>query len=107
MRGIDLRRGDLLPSLSLMSTGEESLAEKAIGVVNDTLVNEFELERAQIVPEARMREDLGLDSLDAVDLIVALEKALSVQIPEDVARQMRTVGDVYAYIRQTAGGGAS
>jgi len=49
-----------------------------------------------------MREDLGLDSLDAVDLIVALEKALRVQIPETVAREMRTVGDVHEYIRRVA-----
>jgi acyl carrier protein len=49
-----------------------------------------------------MREDLGLDSLDAVDLIVALEKALRAQIPEAVAREMRTVGDVHEYIRRIA-----
>jgi acyl carrier protein len=45
----------------------------------------------------------GLDSLDAVDLVVALEKALRVQIPETVAREMRTVGDVHEYIRGVAG----
>ncbi len=49
-----------------------------------------------------LREDLGLDSLDAVDLIVAMEKALAVHIPEDVARKMRTVGDIHAYIREVA-----
>lgn len=81
---------------------EKTKAEMAISIVNDTLVNEFELDRAKISAEARMREDLGLDSLDAVDLIVALEKALSVQIPEDVARQMRTVGDIYGYIQKNA-----
>ena len=81
---------------------ETSKAHPAIKIVDDTLVNEFELDRAKISPEARMREDLGLDSLDAVDLIVALEKALQVQIPEEVARQMRTVGDIYGYIQKNA-----
>ncbi len=81
---------------------EISAAEQAIKIVNDTLVSEFELEPAKLTPEARMREDLGLDSLDAVDLIVALEKALNVQIPEDVARQMRTISDIHGYIQKMA-----
>ena len=81
---------------------EKTMAEQAIQVVNDTLVKEFELDSSKITPEARMREDLGLDSLDAVDLIVALEKALKVEIPEEVARQMRTVGDIHAYIKEKA-----
>jgi acyl carrier protein len=79
---------------------ETSPTEHAIQVLQDTLVAEFEIDPASIKPEARMREDLGLDSLDAVDLIVALEKQLHVQIPEDLARQMRTVGDVHDYLRK-------
>lgn len=77
-------------------------ADRAIQILQETLVSEFELDPASIKPEARMREDLGLDSLDAVDLIVALEKQLHVQIPEDLARQMKTVGDVHAYLRKAA-----
>src|SRR5712692_4207135 len=80
-------------------------AEKAIQIVNQTLLKEFELEPAALVPEARMREDLGLDSLEAVDLIVALEKALKVQIPETVAREMRTVGDAHRDATGPAGVG--
>jgi acyl carrier protein len=81
---------------------DTSAAEQAIKIVNDTLISEFELEASKITPEARMREDLGLDSLDAVDLIVALEKALNVRIPEDVARQMRTIADIHGYIQKVA-----
>lgn len=81
---------------------EPLTAEKAIQIVDQTLVNEFELERSSLHPQARMREDLGLDSLDAVDLIVALEKALRVQIPESIAREIRTVGDVHEYVRRVA-----
>jgi acyl carrier protein len=80
-------------------------ADQAIQLVDQTLVNEFEIEPSRVHPQARMREDLGLDSLDAVDLIVALEKALRLQIPEAVAREMRTVGDVHEYIRRVAGKG--
>lgn len=76
--------------------------EKVRKLVRDTLVSEFELEAEKVVPEARLREELGLDSLDGVDLIVALEKALGVQIPETDARQMRTVADIYAFIEKVA-----
>jgi acyl carrier protein len=75
------------------------LATRAIRIVDETLLNEFELQPSLIVPEARMREDLGLDSLDTVDLIVAIEKAFHVRVPEERAREMRTVGDVYDYVR--------
>ena len=85
---------------------ESTQAEKARTVVTETLVSEFELEREKIVPAARLREDLGLDSLDGVDLIVALEKSLSVRIPENDARQMRTVGDIHAFIDKAIAAGA-
>ncbi len=77
---------------------DPSKSQLAQKIVIDTLSSEFELEREKIVPEARLRDDLGLDSLDGVDLIVALEKALSVQIPETDARQMRTVADIFVFI---------
>ncbi len=81
---------------------ETPSTESVRKIVVDTLVSEFELEREKIVPTARLREDLGLDSLDGVDLIVALEKALSVQIPETDARQIRTVHDIFAFIDKQA-----
>jgi len=73
-------------------------AEQATKTVNDILATEFEVERAAIVPTAHLREDLGLDSLDSVDFVVALEKALGHAVPEEAARKMRTVADVYAYV---------
>lgn len=85
---------------------EPALAEKVRTVVTETLVSEFELEKEKIVPGARLREDLGLDSLDGVDLIVALEKSLNVRIPENDARQMRTVGDIHAFIDKAIAAGS-
>lgn len=82
--------------------GEPQTLEEVRRIVKDTLVSEFELEAQAVVPEARLREELGLDSLDGVDLIVALEKALKVQIPETDARQMRTVGDIFAFVEKIA-----
>ncbi|MBK7864849.1 MAG: acyl carrier protein [Archangiaceae bacterium] len=85
---------------------EPNVAEKVRKVVTETLVSEFELEPEKIVPAARLREDLGLDSLDGVDLIVALEKSLNVRIPENDARQMRTVGDIHAFIDKAVAAGS-
>ena len=77
---------------------DSSRAQNAQQIVIETLVSEFELDRAKIVTTARLREDLGLDSLDGVDLIVALERAFQVQIPETDARQMRTVADIFGFL---------
>ncbi len=85
---------------------DANLAEKVRQVVTDTLVSEFELEATRIVPAAKLREDLGLDSLDGVDLIVALEKSLNVRIPEADARQMRTVADIHTFIDKAVAAGS-
>jgi acyl carrier protein len=66
--------------------------------VNKILEEAFELTPDKLVPEANLRDELGLDSLDGVDLIVALEKAFQVKIKEVEARQIDTVGKIYAKI---------
>lgn len=68
--------------------------------VNELLVQEFELDPDQIVPEARLQEDLELDSLDALDLIVLLEKEFGVKISDKDLLDLNTVGEVHGYIRQ-------
>jgi acyl carrier protein len=70
--------------------------------VNEVLEGEFELEAERITPEAHLFKDLGLDSLDAVDLIAALEAAFGHRVQEEEARKVRTVGDVYTLIENTA-----
>lgn len=67
------------------------------------LVEEFELEPEAVVPDARLREDLDLDSLDGVDLVVALEKAFDFRIDGKVVTEMKTVGDLHAYVRDHFG----
>lgn len=77
--------------------------EEIIEKVDSILIEEFELEEDAVVPEASLREDLDLDSLDAVDLIVALEKAFGFRIDEKVVVDMKTVGDIHGYIRDHFG----
>ena len=63
--------------------------------VDRIMIEEFEVEPESLVSDASLVEDLDLDSLDGVDLVVALEKAFSCRIPEEEARGIRTLGDIY------------
>ncbi len=67
--------------------------------VVDILAEEFELEEERIVPEATLYEDLGLDSLDAVDMVVVLEKKFNIRLEDENAmRSLRTVGDLLDFL---------
>jgi acyl carrier protein len=69
-----------------------------IEIVNRVLAEEFEIDPGLLKPEALLYEDIGLDSLDAVDLIVMVDKELGVKIKEEDAREIRTLEDVYQVI---------
>lgn len=57
----------------------------------------------EVTPEASFIDDLGADSLDTVELIMALEEEFNVEIPDEDAEKMTTVGDAINYISQKAG----
>ncbi|MDR1947285.1 MAG: phosphopantetheine-binding protein [Desulfovibrio sp.] len=72
---------------------------QVIETADKALAEEFELDVERFTPEARFREDLDLDSLDAVDMVVVLEKTFQIKIGRDPAvMQIRTVGDMHRYI---------
>jgi acyl carrier protein len=62
--------------------------------VIDILVTTFDLERATVAPEARLAEDLDLDSIDALDMVVELQSLVSGRLDERELKGLRTVGDV-------------
>lgn len=66
-----------------------------VPLVNQIMIDEFEVEPDAIHIEALLGDDLGLDSLDGVDLVVALEKTFKCRIPEEEARGIRTMRDIY------------
>ena len=68
--------------------------EDVLGRVNDVLAGEFEVDRAKLVPEARLFEDLDLDSIDAVDLVVRLQQQTSLKVKAEDFKAIRTLGDV-------------
>jgi len=60
------------------------------------MAEEFELEPESLQPDATLYEDLGLDSLDAVDMVVAMEKAFGMKMAdEEAVRAVRTLGDLF------------
>ncbi|MBP1590023.1 MAG: acyl carrier protein [Kiritimatiellae bacterium] len=72
--------------------------------ITDTLVSEFELTREQLTPEARLVEDLDLDSIDAVDLVVRLQRVIGKRVSAEDFKQVRTLGDLVTAIEKAANG---
>ncbi len=64
-------------------------------LVNRIMVEEFEVPASDLRAEASLAKDLDMDSLDGVDLVVALEKTFRCRIPEANAKTIRTLGDIY------------
>ena len=59
----------------------------------------------QVTPEAKFVEDLGSDSLDVIELLMAFEEEFSLEIPDEHAEQLFTVADVVKYLQEATGGG--
>lgn len=73
--------------------------EEIVSIINKVFEESFEIEPERLVPEANIFLDLGLDSLDTVDLVVAIQKKFGVQVRDDErVRSIRTLGDVYCFI---------
>ena len=70
--------------------------------VREIIINELGVEAEKVTDEASFVEDLGADSLDTVELVMAFEEEFGIDIPDEDAEQMRTVGDASAYINENA-----
>jgi acyl carrier protein len=68
--------------------------DELLGRLRSILVAEFELDAAQIVEDARLVEDLDLDSIDGVTIVVRLETQLQVVMSDEEIQKMATVGDI-------------
>lgn len=67
--------------------------------ITDIIAERLELKPDQIIPTASLQEDLGADSLDAVELVMALEEEFGIEITDSDAEELKTVGDVFSYIK--------
>lgn len=66
--------------------------------VKEIIINKLGVDDGQITPEASFTNDLGADSLDTVELVMEFEKAFNLQIPDEDAEKIATVGDAIKYI---------
>ncbi len=73
--------------------------QEIIDIINKVFEESFEIEKEKLQPEAHIFNDLGLDSLDIVDLVAALQKSFGINIRnEENVRNIRTLQDVYKFI---------
>jgi acyl carrier protein len=70
--------------------------------VKQLILDQLEVDEAEISADARFIEDLGADSLDIVELIMAIEEEFEIEIPDEHAERITTVRDVVAYIKEGA-----
>jgi acyl carrier protein len=72
---------------------------EVIDAVNEVFADSFEIPRERLTPEAQIFTDLGLDSLDVVDLVAAIQKRFGVQVRDDErVRSIRSMQDLYNYL---------
>jgi acyl carrier protein len=64
----------------------------------DIIANQLGVDKDIVTPEANIVDDLGADSLDVVELVMALEEAFDMEIPDEDAESIRTVQDIFSYL---------
>ncbi len=79
------------------------MAEKTIEEkVKEIIVEQLGVNPEQVTPTAKFIEDLGADSLDTVELVMAFEEEFEIEVPDDEAEKLQTVGDVIRYIEENS-----
>lgn len=71
--------------------------------ITSIIVEQLGVNADQVTPEAKFIEDLGADSLDTVELVMALEEEFGHEIPDEDAEKLQSVGDVIKYIEEVQG----
>ena len=78
------------------------MADKTIEQrVKNIIVEQLGVNVDQVTPEAKFIEDLGADSLDTVELVMALEEEFGNEIPDEEAEKLQSVGDVIKYVEES------
>lgn len=69
--------------------------------VTEIIVEQLGVSADQVKPESKMIEDLGADSLDAVELVMAVEEEFGIEVPDEDAEKLITVGDIIAHVEKS------
>ena len=72
--------------------------QEIIDTINEFLVEEIEIEEENIAEDAKLKDDLGIDSLDFVDIAVIVERKFGIKIKAEEMTSVRTLGDFYNYV---------
>lgn len=72
--------------------------EEIAGIIKKFLIEEFEIDEEKITPEAHLKDDLGLESLDFVDIAVIVQKEFGLTLKGEEMTAIRTLDDLYGYI---------
>lgn len=72
--------------------------QEIAGIIKNFLIEEFEIDESKINPEAHLKDDLGLESLDFVDIAVIVQKEFGLTLKGEEMTAIRTLDDLYGYI---------
>ena len=72
--------------------------------VKEIICEQLGVEEDEVTPTAKFIEDLGADSLDTVELVMAFEEEFGLEIPDEDAEKIQTIGDAITYVRERAAG---
>jgi acyl carrier protein len=75
------------------------MSDDMLKKITEVIVDKLGVTEDKVKPEAAFVEDLGADSLDQVELVMALEDAFDLEIPDEDAEKLKKVGDVISYIQ--------
>ncbi len=79
------------------------MAEDIQAKVAEIIVEQLGVSADQVKPEAKMIEDLGADSLDAVELVMAVEEEFEIEVPDEEAEKLISVSDIIAHVEKAKG----
>jgi acyl carrier protein len=79
-----------------MATSDKPVEERVKAII----VEQLGVEENDVIPAAKFIEDLGADSLDTVELVMAFEEEFDIEIPDEDAEKITTVGDAIQYIKE-------
>jgi acyl carrier protein len=98
--GVGNDRGVIDPKSQVLDIiQEELMAEDIEQKVKDIIVEQLGVDAAEVKTEASFVNDLGADSLDTVELVMALEESFDMEIPDEEAEKIQTVGQAVDYIK--------
>jgi acyl carrier protein len=75
-----------------------------LNTLKNIIVDQLGVAESEVTPDAHFQDDLGADSLDIVEMIMALESEFGIEVSDEKAETLQTVGDVVKFIQETKGG---